>query len=169
MRLIRDKHKNNQTGFQTWIGYADIKSSPTYFYVQRSSNFHPQNTPVTFDIVRINVGEAMNAGSGIFTAPRTGKYFFSFSGVGYMESTGSDGDINLVLVFNNNNVGTARAHFNQGINWQTYSLQATLNLQAGDQVWVKIGWEDNDDNVWLSDNGNHYTHFTGYLLQEDVW
>ncbi len=86
-----------------------------------------------------------------------------------MGSTTSDGDIRLALVLDGNNVATGRSHFTQGINWQTYSLQATLNLQAGNKVWVQISGKDNGNNVWLADNDDHYTHFTGYLLQEDVW
>ena len=64
------------------IGQYDVKSSPVYFYVQRSTNFDTENVPIPFEVTRLNVGNAMNAASGIFTAPKTGIYFFSFSGLG---------------------------------------------------------------------------------------
>ncbi|KAI9563481.1 C1q-like adipose specific protein-like protein [Daphnia sinensis] len=45
----------NQQGFQTfqkWIGYADVKSLPTYFYVQRNSNFNTVGVPIPFQLAK---------------------------------------------------------------------------------------------------------------------
>ena len=50
--------------------------------MQRSTNFGTENVPIPFEVTRLNVGNAMNVASGIFTAPKTGIYFFSFSGLG---------------------------------------------------------------------------------------
>ena len=76
-------------GFQKWIGYGDVKSLPVYFYVQRSSVFNATNTPITFDTARLNNGGAMNLTSGIFTAPRTGTYFFSFIAIAVFPTSSS--------------------------------------------------------------------------------
>ena len=42
---------------------------------------------MTYDESVINVGEGMNLQSGTFTAPISGYYFFSFSGLGYDEDS----------------------------------------------------------------------------------
>ncbi len=86
-----------------------------------------------------------------------------------MSSTTKDGDTVVNLMKSNTanveNIAAAKAHFNQGLNWQTMSLQATLYLQAGNQVWVQIGNEQNDEEVWLWEEVyDHFMHFTGHLL-----
>ncbi|XP_046646370.1 uncharacterized protein LOC124336629 isoform X2 [Daphnia pulicaria] len=71
----------NENGFQKRIGYADVKSAPVHFYVQRNSSFNTKYSPIPFHFARVNEGNAMNLTSGEFTAPRPGTYFFSFSGI----------------------------------------------------------------------------------------
>ena len=68
------------------IGQYDVKSSPVYFYIQRSTDFVTEDVPIPFELERLNVGNAMNAVSGIFTAPRTELIFFSFFGLGPVNS-----------------------------------------------------------------------------------
>jgi hypothetical protein len=65
---------------QRRIGYADVKSAPVHFYVQRESKFSTLDTPIPFDLAVVNEGNAMDLTSGTFTAPRKGIYFFSFTG-----------------------------------------------------------------------------------------
>jgi hypothetical protein len=61
------------------IGYDVIKSTPTYSYVSRNqNNFNTIGISITFKMFHLNIGNAsMNSTSEIFTAPRTGTYFFS--------------------------------------------------------------------------------------------
>jgi hypothetical protein len=151
--------------FQTWIGFDGVQSTSVYFYVQRNNNFYGTNYPITFDVERINTGEAMNAGNGKFTAPVTGTYFFSFSGIAYMSGTLDDGNFKASLRWNGELIGRGEADMTQGLSTDTFSLQSTLYLQAGDEIWIQV---DEKDEMNLYDNGGHYTHFTGWLLQEDV-
>jgi hypothetical protein len=47
------------------------------------------------------------------------------------------------------------------------TLQSTLNLQAGDKVWVELtAWESYGE--YLYDDPSHYTHFSGLLLSEEI-
>ncbi len=46
------------------------------------------------------------------------------------------------------------------------TLQSTLNLKSGDQVWVAINYQSTG--AYLYDNGNHFTHFTGWMLEEEI-
>ena len=102
----------------------------------------------------------MNAGSGIFTAPKPGIYFFSFSGIGSTKSyTGTE------LYLNGNFIGTGWAETESNYDHPTFTLQSTLQLNAGDQISLKL---TSGGNGYLDDHGSHYTHFTGWLLQEDL-
>jgi hypothetical protein len=48
---------NEFVGFQTWIGFADIKSAPAYFYVQRGDvTFNQSQIPIPFDVLKLNAG-----------------------------------------------------------------------------------------------------------------
>ncbi len=47
------------------------------------------------------------------------------------------------------------------------TLQSTLNLKKGDQVWVEISDQSTNGDI-LFDNGNHFTHFTGWMLEEEI-
>ncbi len=69
------------------ISFFDVKTSPVYIYAQRSSAYWNPNTVIPFEFLKLNVGNAMRL-SGIFVAPKPGKYFFSFSGIseGHKES-----------------------------------------------------------------------------------
>ncbi|KAI9561382.1 hypothetical protein GHT06_012339 [Daphnia sinensis] len=157
----------NDAGFQKWIGFVDVKSFPTYFYVERGSQTYNQvNIPIPFDVERLNIGEAMNLQSGIFTAPRTGKYFFTFSGLAKFPGISSHEDFYCGLHKNGNHLDI-KCHADKdgvGYEYETFSLQSTLPLQVGDQIWMEI--DAMSPGVFL--NGYHFTHFSGWLLEEDI-
>jgi hypothetical protein len=151
---------------QTWIGLDGVQSASVYFYAQRSRSFYGTHTPITFDEVKINTGDAMNAGSGKFTAPVTGTYFFSFSGIAYMRAAlFVDGYFHVSLRKNGVEISMSEADLIQAMSTDSFSLQSTLYLQAGDEIWIEV---DRADTMYLYDDGGHYTHFNGWLLQEDV-
>ncbi len=47
------------------------------------------------------------------------------------------------------------------------TLQSTLNLKKGDQVWVEIYAQSTGAYLYDSDSW-HYTHFTGFMLEEEI-
>ena len=151
------------TDFQTLIGYSDVKSFPVYFYVQKDRRFDKINTPVPFDIETSNVGNAMNLQSGVFTAPRNGIYFFSISGIAHVTSK-AHGVFHLKLILNGKYVGNGAAD-TVGVAYETVSIQSLLVLKVGDRVWLEL--PRGQVNAYLHDNSNHFTHFTGWMLQED--
>ncbi len=46
------------------------------------------------------------------------------------------------------------------------TIQSTLNLKKGDQVWVGMYYTGSSSN--LHDNDWHHTHFTGFMLEEEI-
>jgi hypothetical protein len=112
----------------------------------------------------VNEGNAMDLTSGKFTAPRPGIYFFSFTGEAYLSSIA---DFWSYLYLNGNRIGASRVSQNNGpVNQlNPLTVQSTLNLKTGDQLWVTIEYTGDS---YLLDNSNHYTHFTGFMLEEEI-
>jgi hypothetical protein len=158
---------------QELIGYADVKSTPVYFYVQRKAHyethwFTAMHTPITYELTQMNEGNAMDLPSGKFTAPRPGIYFFSFTALVRFPSSFLLVRFGVGLYLNVNRIGLAfveEYYTADGQNDQV-TIQSTLKLKAGDQVWVQI-----DSMSWgvaLTDYDDQYTHFTGFMLEEEI-
>jgi hypothetical protein len=152
---------------QKWIGYADVKSAPVHFYVQRNSIFDTKETPIPFDLARVNEGNAMNLTTGKFTAPRPGIYFFTFTGLVDLPASPSV-YLGVGLYLNGDRIGRSlvdEANTKTGHNIPL-TIQSTLKLKKDDNVWVKI--DAMSTGAYLDDSSLHYTHFTGFMLEEDI-
>lgn len=146
------------------IGYADVKSLPVYFYVQKDKSQEGDGI-VTFELTRLNVGGAMNAKTGIFTAPRNGIYSFAFTGLGHFP-TKSWNILRIDLMLNGVEVGRGATVSRDDGSFHTVSLHSTLELETGNQVWLRTIWLDGG--AQLHDTNERLTHFTGHLLHEHV-
>ncbi|XP_046646354.1 uncharacterized protein LOC124336548 [Daphnia pulicaria] len=157
----------DDAGFEKWIGFADVKSAPVHFYVQRNDSFSTIGSAIPFNLALVNEGNAMDLASGIFTAPRPGIYFFSFAGRGrLLSSSYSWFDSNFYL--NGNLIG--RSGISEGNTpidqYNPLTLQSTLKLKKGDQLWVTIDYLGSSS--YLFDDSSHFTHFTGFMLEEEI-
>ncbi|XP_046637277.1 uncharacterized protein LOC124315553 isoform X2 [Daphnia pulicaria] len=150
MEMVYCDFYPNRNDNQKTIGYADIKSAPVYFHVQRNTTSRTINSPIPFEFGRVNEGNAMNLTTGKFTAPRAGIYFFSITGLWY--NTG------LRFYLNGNPIGRSYGYAGN----LSLNFQAMLNLKKDDQIWVQI------EGNYLHDDSNHYTHFTGLMLEEEI-
>jgi len=143
-----------------FIGAVDVKSNSVHFYVQRQSRFTTVNAIVPFEVVQLNNGNAMTP-AGIFTAPVGGIYHFEFHGVKDV----TQDPLNIDLRVNNMNVAATISSNNGDLNdFVTLSLSASLNLAAGD----KVDLFKDSAGVLFDSVTQHTTHFTGYLVEENV-
>ncbi|XP_045028722.1 uncharacterized protein LOC123471449 isoform X2 [Daphnia magna] len=173
-----DKRPNEQD-FQKRIGYQDIKTRPVYFSVRRFERFSERLIPIPFDYDVVNIGGAIDSHSGVFTAPFTGTYFFSFAGIAYFPGGGGGGSVftflysrgveeKIISHYTLNNYLNLKiiSHYtlnNSNLeNLSPITVQSTLRLQAGDKVWISFIFRN------ASLFGEKKTIFSGWLLEEEI-
>ncbi|XP_069015015.1 complement C1q tumor necrosis factor-related protein 3-like [Embiotoca jacksoni] len=106
-----------------------------------------------FKRVFSNIGNGYNSNTGVFTAPVSGLYYFTFATYGYNTHTvGAILTKNDVLQISTYDSPTADGS-------DSSSNAAVLQLAAGDEVHVQL-WE----NGRVFDNLNGHTTFSGFLL-----
>jgi C1q domain len=98
----------------------------------------------------------MNITSGIFTAPKSGIYSFSFTGLKDWQAN----PLSVLLYHNTNWITTAYGAGAAG--YLTADLSSILSLKFGDQIRLVLGYGQ------LFDGDAHYTNFIGMLLQEEM-
>lgn len=112
----------------------------------------------------------MDLSSGKFTAHRMGTYFFTFTGVVNFPTTPATSRVALSIGLYSNGKRIALGYVEKGNNVVQFSpvtLQSTLTLQKGDQIWLQI--TAMSAGVYLFDSNYYYTHFTGWLLEEEIF
>ncbi|XP_057365355.1 uncharacterized protein LOC130686079 [Daphnia carinata] len=157
----------NERGYQTWIGYVDVKSLPTYFSVQKNQLFKTTDVAIPFDVEKVNVGNGINLKTGIFTAPRDGIYFFSFNGLASSEPAEGTAYVGVGLFLNAIQVGRTFQHEGDVTTHhdRPLTLQSTLKLKANDHVWLQITGVA--PTSFLFDNHHGHNRFTGFMLNEE--
>jgi hypothetical protein len=116
----------------------------------------------------VNEGNAMNLTTGKFTAPRPGIYFFSFTGLANFPASSSLLQLGVGLYLNGGRIATGWVEEANTVDSQDspLTIQSTLNLKKGDQVWMQISYSSSSSSLY--DNDYHYTHFTGFILEEEI-
>ena len=120
---------------------------------RKNDSFNLDNVPIPFEVEKLNTGGAINLTSGVFTAPRPGTYFFAFTGD----------------ALNGQRVGSSRVTESNtaGNVHSELTMQSTLNLKAGDKIWLQIFFKTAGGVAYLYDNPNadqRFNHFTGLLF-----
>ncbi|XP_028261657.1 cerebellin-2-like [Parambassis ranga] len=110
--------------------------------------------PLVYRHIHINIGGHYSPVTGYFTAPVRGVYYFSFNSICWATNQGTcGGSLYHNGIFIASWYGHSSTHPTSGFN------SAALLLKAGDNVNVRL-WAQNR----ISDSGNKYSTFTGFLL-----
>ncbi|XP_031434519.1 multimerin-2-like isoform X2 [Clupea harengus] len=111
-------------------------------------------TPLVYKHIFINIGNAYNPNTGVFTAPVRGVYHFNVFVFGNGHASRPSG-----VSLHKNGEHIVLAYTVQNTVHVAASNGASLLLEVGDVVYVKL-WP----NAWVRDNYNHHTTFSGHLL-----
>jgi len=101
----------------------------------------------------------MNTAAGVFTAPVDGIYHFEFSAT----RDGEDSDpVYVFLLVNGERIGISFGSNIPGYYVGASSINAHLRLKTWDQVSLL------QQAGTIYDDNSHYTHFSGWLVEEDL-
>ena len=155
----KDERTDNSPS-ESRLGFVDVKKSPVYFYVQRNRGYWTTLTTIPWELAQLNIGNAINLETGVFTAPKEGVYQFHFSGISFIRN-----HFQITLRLNGVRVGYTIADSRASgpmayTEYNTGTLHSLLKLKKGDQVdlWLHMGA--------LYEDANHFTHFVGWLDEE---
>jgi len=119
---------------------------------------------ILFDTVSINQGSSYNAGTGIFTAPITGKYLFSSSCIAVTGTTRTavqfqvtNTTINYLLQYDGNSPAAIRT--------ETFGNSIIIPMSSADtsKIQIIVSGAVKDTTV-VGAAGQVDTYFCGYLL-----
>ena len=138
----------------------DVKSAESgiHFHVQIGNRTFPIKGVLRFDNQISNIGGGMDLKSGVFTAPKSGVYTFSFS---ILKNGYSMDFMDIHLRLNGVRIGKTEAGIGPYSNSAT--LQSTLKLKKGDRVDL---WKSRGELNRFCTNYCH--HFTGLLVEEEL-
>ena len=81
-------------------------------------------------------------------------------------NSSTDFELRVSLYVSGNQIGRGGVGEDGENHKSTLSLQSTEYLKKGQQVWVQIIGISPGMSLW--DDPGHMTHFTGFLLKEDI-
>uniref|UniRef100_A0A671VV81 Complement C1q-like protein 4 n=1 Tax=Sparus aurata TaxID=8175 RepID=A0A671VV81_SPAAU len=123
--------------------------------IEKGGAYGPFNTDVTlaFNKVFTNIGDAYKSCTGIFTAPVTGVYYFTF----FYHAGGKHAS--LLRLFKNSEMIVRSSDHQTGSDTADNGGNAVvLQLQQGDQVYVRM---PANHHVWAAEN---HTSFSGFQI-----
>jgi len=163
----------NNTFRMSAAGERTLPLQPAFFAYLSStqSNVTGDNTAYTIicDTVVINVGSGYNNSTGIYTAPRTGYYFFHYRIAIATDASGGDEVESKLVTSNNTYYGTSYPGRNRLANFGgpayiiSHEYCVLANMDVSDTAYVVITSGNNSklDDVWGA--ATVYTSFDGYL------
>jgi len=146
-------------------GYVTKPNQPSFWaYCTADTNVNVSSgTPVEFDAERFDVGSNFDTSTYTFTAPVTGKYFFSAGcRIDLVDTAATYYRIRLITS-NQESSTILDPNYSVDLNYQTHQLASVFDMDASDTVSVNILQSGGGTASHVNSN-IAYTWFTGYLL-----
>ncbi|KAK3105820.1 hypothetical protein FSP39_006406 [Pinctada imbricata] len=156
----RKARKERETDINVLRKGRNIRSvgGPVAFYAYMSKPMTGigDHHPLTFDVVRTNVGNAFHLSTGVFMVPQTGLYVFTWAfRLNIRKSSHS-----VEIMVNGIKAGAAYAVVFDDVA-QT-SATIVIQVTAGDDVFLRSGAALNNGQIYSDTYG--YTYFAGWKL-----
>jgi hypothetical protein len=146
-------------------GYMTAPYTPMFSAYKSDGNVSGSVSPpalVTFNAVQVNQSSSYSTSTGRFTAPVTGTYYFSFSGM--LNTTNTAADLQITI----NKNGTAYSISNppnssgtaQGMG---FACSCVMSLSAGDYATVTF-YASNTTGASFYAGGGVFNNFSGFLI-----
>ncbi len=136
-------------------GYVTKPTQPS-FHARRTNNASSTSNPLVFQDAHHNNGshyKTSGSDQGKFVAPVAGVYLFYWCAI----KTNAGSVCRLYIKKNGSNIyGQMHLRLQESGTYSNGSIQAILNLAAGDKVHISLEAG--------SIHGSEYTHFGGYLI-----
>ena len=100
--------------------------------------------------------------NGIFVAPKSGKYYFSFSS---LSNYRTNGRVDLQVKTETSDWFKVGQAFGES-NYQSLTVQSTLHLNKDDQIRLML--REGVIHDGRSKAHGPFTHFLGWLIEEDL-
>ena len=167
---LEEKHKTEGLKFRI-LSTEEIKPSKmelprttglateVVFYANMLYNWQnpPINRTIVFDRVQTNVGNGYNESTGVFTAPSSGVYFFTWT-----IYSGGNGETQFQIFVNDSIFGHTNSDTKGMDNFNSHSGSMVVHLFANDSVFLKSGM--NCTASVLSDIFSGTSTFAGWKL-----
>jgi len=133
---------------------GDGATRPAFSVCQVSMTHPSAGTTIPYNTTILNQGNDLNLGTGLFTAPVSGLYHFTF--FGFREI--GVGVTSIVFIINGAQQAP-RSYDSEGSGYAPTSLATTVHLSVGNTVgvYVQLG----------TLHGNFANGFSGFLIAED--
>tara|TARA_B100000900_G_scaffold413331_1_gene437103 strand:+ start:1479 stop:3398 length:1920 start_codon:yes stop_codon:yes gene_type:complete len=137
-------------------GYVRKPYTPAFDAVRTSTQSASGNTKIVFNSAMTNVGNHYNTGTGVFTAPSAGTYFFSMFGMW-------NGGLAWYQYRKNGSVISPQhgTYQTNGSDWSSVGMTIVIILAANDTMAV---YTAGSNSIGMYGGGNNHNGFCGYML-----
>lgn len=113
---------------------------------------------LTYQSIFINIGEAYDSTTGVFTVPRSGVYNLALTAFNDAGSPGAPLATCVSIRQNGVALAALREKYDQDQEDQA-TVVLLVELHVGDRITVSL-----QPGCWLCDDQHHYNTFSGFLL-----